>query len=158
MDKCDLCQNRSNLEHILNWCPVALTQQRFTWRHDSVLNHLTKELKKSTEDNLTIYSDIPGHKINGGTIPPDVLTTGVRPDIVILDRKSKKIDIFELTCSFEKNISSANRKKSDKYLDLESDLKEADWTTSITPFEVGARGQVTKKNTETIQKTMKIVI
>ena len=38
-----------------------------------------------------------------------------------------------------------------------SDLKKAGWTTSITPFEVGARGQVTKKNTETIQKMRKIV-
>ena len=34
-NKCDLCHNRSNLEHILNWCPVALKQDRFTWRHDS---------------------------------------------------------------------------------------------------------------------------
>ena len=45
MNKCDLCKNRSDLEHILNWCPVASNQDRFTWRHDSVLNYLTTEMK-----------------------------------------------------------------------------------------------------------------
>ena len=83
--------------------------------------------------------------------------TGVRPDIVILNKKSKKIDIFELTFSFEKNIQAANKKKSDKYVDLESDLKKAGWTTSLTPFEVGSRGQVTKQNEETIKKMTRLV-
>ena len=38
-DKCDLCKGRGSLEHILNWCPIALNEGRFTWRHNSVLNH-----------------------------------------------------------------------------------------------------------------------
>ena len=103
-DKCELCKNRSDLEHILNWCPVALKQKRFTCRHDSILNHITKALKKNMKEQFPIYIDIPGHKINSGTIPPDVLITESRPDIVFIDRKSKLIYLWELTCSFEKNI------------------------------------------------------
>ena len=46
LDKCDQCKNRGDLQHILNWCKVSLDQGRFTWRHNSVLSHLTKELIK----------------------------------------------------------------------------------------------------------------
>ena len=51
-NKCDLCGNYSNLEHILNWCPVALKQGRFKWRHDSILNHFTKAAKSSNLKNF----------------------------------------------------------------------------------------------------------
>ena len=40
--------------------------------------------------------------MNGGTIPPDVLTTAERPDLVFIDRRKKSIDLYELKCSFEK--------------------------------------------------------
>ena len=77
------------------------------------------------QDKFLIYTDIPGHKINSGTIPPDVLTTELRPDIVFLDRKAKTIYLWELTCSFEKNSTSARLKKSNKYFDLKRDLSVA---------------------------------
>ena len=130
-DKCDICKNRSNLEHILNWCPVALKQKRFTWRHDSVLSHLTQELVKSNKNILLIYTAIPGHKSNGGTLPPDVLVTDLRPDIVMLDRTSKVINIFELTCSFEKSIPVAHLKITTKFFDLTTDLTNAILTNTI---------------------------
>ena len=84
LDKCDICGNRSDLEHILNWCPVALKQGRMTWRHDSIVSHMTQAMKKVMPDDLVLYSDLHGHKMNGGTIPPDVLTTSSRPDVVIV--------------------------------------------------------------------------
>ena len=41
--KCQLCGSpRPTSSHVLNGCPVALNQGRYTWRHDSVLSHLTK--------------------------------------------------------------------------------------------------------------------
>jgi hypothetical protein len=154
-EKCELCKNFSNLEHILNWCPVALNQGRFTWRHDSVLSHMTSELKKGLKGDATIYADLPEHSFNGGTIPPDILTTAQRPDIVIIERKSKRITILELTCSFEKNIESANQRKAAKYLSLKEDLKDRGWTTNYIPFEVGSRGQVTKRNKDAIAITLR---
>ena len=39
LGQCNLCGNRSgNLQHILNVCGKALSDGRFTWRHDSVLS------------------------------------------------------------------------------------------------------------------------
>ena len=36
--KCHLCGSSApTVFHILNGCPVALNQSRYTWRHDSVL-------------------------------------------------------------------------------------------------------------------------
>ena len=154
-NKCDLCGNFSNLEHILNYCTVALKQKRYTWRHDSILNYLTLEMKKTKPDNITIYTDIPGHMFNSGTIPPDILTTSSRPDIVILDRKAKKIELLELTCSFEKNGEKANILKGRKYFDLKRDLETAGWTTQLIPFVVGSRGLVTKHNKQSIYNSSK---
>ena len=39
-----LCSNQGTLENILNFCSVSLKQGRFTWRHITVLNHLTRNM------------------------------------------------------------------------------------------------------------------
>jgi hypothetical protein len=122
-NKCELCGNSGTLEHILNWCPKALREGRFTWRHNSVLSHFTQELAKAKSSNVQIYADIPNQTLNGATVPPDVLVTTQRPDLVILNRDTKTIDILELTISFEKNIEAANARKSARYEDLCSDLR-----------------------------------
>ena len=146
VSKCPLCGNNGTLEHILNFCPVALKQGRFTWRHNSVLSYFTNILKENKPDSLEIFSDIPGHDLNGGTIPPDVLVTSSRPDLVILDRTNRKIFLLELTCSFESNIQSANALKTLRYTPLKLDLEEAGFYCNLVPFEIGSRGYVSKSN------------
>ena len=89
------------------------------------MSHITQELKKHMQDKFLIYTVIPGHKINSGTKPPDVLSAELRPHIVLLDRKAKTIYLWELTCSFEKNITAAHLRKSSKYFDLNKDLTVA---------------------------------
>ena len=81
---------------------------------------------------------------NGGTIPSFLTITTDRPDIVILDRKSKTVDIFELTVPFESNITSRNIFKNNKYAYLCSDI--SDYTAKVTAFEIGVRGTVTEEN------------
>ena len=66
------------------------------------LQYMKKVMDKGKPDTVTIYRDIPGHSINGGTIPADILTTLQRPDIVIINRSEKRITLFELTVSFER--------------------------------------------------------
>ena len=48
-EKCLLCGNESNLNHVLASCNVALSQGRYRWRHDQVL----KEIAKLTEERVT---------------------------------------------------------------------------------------------------------
>ena len=102
VSKCPLCGNTGTLEHILNFCQVALTQKRYNYRHDSVLNHLARVILANKPENIEVYADIPGLDLNGSTIPPDILVTLSRPDLVIINRSLKSVYLLELTCSFEK--------------------------------------------------------
>jgi hypothetical protein len=154
-NKCDLCGNPSSLKHILNWCPKALKEGRFTWRHNSVLSHFITSLKKNAPENLELFADLPNFWLNGGTIPPDILPTGLRPDLVIINRIERKIDLLELTCSYETNLEKANIRKAKNYNDLKTDLEKAGWKVTLVPFEIGSRGLVNKRNRESLTSAMK---
>ncbi|XP_052259364.1 uncharacterized protein LOC127863766 [Dreissena polymorpha] len=43
--KCQLCDKTGTMEHILSSCTTALTQGRYRWRHDSVLQELADKLE-----------------------------------------------------------------------------------------------------------------
>ena len=91
--------NRGTLEHIINFCSVVLNQGRYTWRHKSVLQYMYNGMMDQKPDNLEIAVNLPNLNFNGLTIPPDILTTTQKPDIVILNRTEKKILLSELACS-----------------------------------------------------------
>ena len=88
---------------------------RYQWRHDGVLDFLTSTVKMQNRDNPStkIYADIEHHKINGGTIPSNIVPTGQRPDLVIVEtlEESTKISLVELTVPFERNIDAAIKRK-----------------------------------------------
>ena len=46
---CPLCNGRQTVEHVLSSCRTALTQGRYTWRHNQVL----KELAEAVQFNAT---------------------------------------------------------------------------------------------------------
>ena len=80
-----------------------------------------------------------------GTIPANLLVTLVKPDIVIVDNRSKSVHVFELTVPGEARLDTAHKLKSDKYSHLVSDIKTH--TVTVTPFEVGAQtGHINSDN------------
>ena len=87
---------------------------RFTWRHNSVLDHFVTTIKEKIAQSLELFPDIPNFWLNGATIPPDILQTGSRPDLVFINRAERKICFLELTCSFKYNIQMANIQKAKK--------------------------------------------
>ena len=88
---CKLCsvpdqpntRTTATLGHILNNCPRML--DRYEWRHNGVVAFLYKTLMDNKSDGVTIYADVEGAKINGGTIPSEMVVTIQRPDLVIID-------------------------------------------------------------------------
>ena len=93
--------------------------------------------------------------MTGGTVPPVIISdTKDRPDLIIINRAEKRIDLLELSCSFEKNIENANIIKTKKYLDIKIDLENSGWKAHLVPFEIGSRGQVTKGNKSSISNTL----
>ena len=156
---CPLCRNpHGTLAHLVNICPVALKQKRFTWRHDSVLQHLTKEVKKLATEDTQVYSDLPGHMINCTTIPADILVTsgeGSKPDLVLINRRERRIALLELTCPLENNNRKAHDKKELKYTQLQIDLEEKGFQVQLVPFEVGSSGHITNHTRKSLEDVLK---
>ena len=73
-------------------------------------------LKCLDTEKYSVFSDLPGHEAaGGGTIPPEICITNLKPDIVIVDKLKKNLHIFELTCPLERNIDERHKYKQDKY-------------------------------------------
>ena len=99
-------------------------------------------VEKST---FKVYSDIPGYQTsNGGSLPPSLTVTPLKPDIVLVDEVNKKVMIYELIVPFEKNIHKRHQYKCEKYAHFETDIKHYD--TKVIAFEVGSRGGLTDDN------------
>ena len=62
-----------------------------------------------------VYSDIPGFTVGGGSIPPELRITAHKLDIVIEDKKSKVIHIFEVNVPLARNIDHRHTEKSNRY-------------------------------------------
>ena len=99
---------------------MSLNQGRFTWRHDSILNYLISVLKFVNPASMELKGDNHGLTLNGSTVPPDIICTGQRPDVVFVERELKRIALLELTCSFELNSEAANSRKASSYRDLQT--------------------------------------
>ena len=144
-DICQMCKlpNRPpvkcTLHHILNNCPTFL-DNRYIWRHDSIITYLVETVKEDKPAHLDIYADIAGHQIGGVTIPPQVIVTNQRPDLVVIDSSTTPttVYLFELTVSFERNILLAHQRKRAKYTQLQSDIQSNGYKCHNIPFEVGA--------------------
>ena len=145
-DRCPFCGNIATLAHVLSNCSTALTQGRFTWRHNSVLCSLIDLIRPHLKHGFTLYSDMPGYQApHGGTIPPHILVTALKPDIVIVSETSEVIILFELTCPWDSNIVRSHNFKSEKYAPLVADLSQTR-VVSFFSIEVSARGQISKEN------------
>ena len=100
---CPQCLAPEKILHV-----VAVRQsylERFTWRHDSILNFLATNLQ--TVNDSCIYVDLPGYK------SPSIITGDTyRPDL-LLSTSSRCLYIIELTVGFESNLQkNVERKKS----------------------------------------------
>ena len=83
--------------------------------------------------------------------PPDVLVTGDRPDVVIIDRVKKTFNIFELTVPYdaETNLTNAHQRKNNSYAYFLTDVTSL--APTVTPFEVATRGYVSSPNRDRLK-------
>ena len=64
---------------------------------------------------------------------------------MILDRGSRRIAVFELTCPWDRNIERSNAFKEEKYAALVADLSR-NYKTYHFSIEISVRGQVSSDN------------
>ena len=102
-----------------------------------------------------VYADIEGFRTNaGGTIPPEVLLTTDKPDIVIIDEEKRSVHTFELTVPHVSNIEKRHESKVNKYKYLENESNE--YTVLTDAFEVEIRGHITKENKRILHQIYKL--
>ena len=146
-DKCKLCKCRQTTDHCLNICKVGLNTGRWTWRHNNIVNYVVNSIDTQ---KFSVQSDIPGHEAaGGGTIPPEILITNLKPDITILDKTNNKFHIFELTCPLMANIDKQHEYKTNKYAHMLTDISQ--FHTSVTAFEITSTGHISKRNHSHLQ-------
>ncbi|GFO37666.1 reverse transcriptase [Plakobranchus ocellatus] len=73
---CPLCQGRQTTEHVLSSCKVAISQGRYTWRHNRVLQELASVISTAKGEihpsltSSTVFTTEGGvKKWHGGSIP-----------------------------------------------------------------------------------------
>ena len=166
---CKLCGKPANLEHVLSSCRTALTEGRYTWRHNMVLKEVAAGLEEARNNKkkkqLTFIKFVPAGSTESRSdrgcqgilatasdwilmadlqtqlvFPPEITVTRLRPDIVMWSRSTRNLIIIELTVPWEERIEEANERKREKYQDLVDECKEKGWKTWCWPIEVGSRG------------------
>ena len=149
--KCSLCGNNETLHHVLNNCKTMLDQGRYTWRHNIVLRKIMDALKDIKDHSWKIYCDLSdATKTAGTTIPPEILPTQQRPDLVLINESSNSIVIIELSIPFEANIRKAHEYKENRYASLVNDLQERGYDTNLFCIEVGSRGLICSSNKQAL--------
>jgi hypothetical protein len=156
--KCSLCGNKETLQHVLNNCKTMLDQGRYTWRHNSVLRKIMDALKDIKDQSWKIYCDLSGAtKTAGTTIPPEILPTQQRPDLVLINAASSSIIIVELSVPFEANIHKAHEHKENRYASLVNDLREQGYDTDLFCVEIGSRGLISSSNKHAFNSIFSLV-
>ena len=144
--QCHLCGSSvPTVFHVLNGCSVALTQSRYTWRHDSVLARFDGAIRSNLSVGEQLFSDLPGSRAHDNpqaTVPHDLVITSARPDMVYI--KGNTVTLVELTIPANSldHLRSAKTRKSHKplYQTLLSDLDSLGKKASLITIEIGSLG------------------
>ena len=160
---CNLCGMYASLHHILVACPVALAKGWYTCRHNRVLEVVIKALQLAkvperrkrkinfvAEGSATCQKARKVNRVNtrqwevrvDKPLPEHVVISNLRPDLVLLDVRSKRALLGELTVPWEENVQDAHEQKLEKYAELQVEINSAGWDSEVLPFEIGCRGFV----------------
>ena len=109
-----MCLGPETLLHVVAGCQTYL--ERFTWRHDSILNFLAQTFQSINACQL--YADLSGFQ------SPSIITgDSYRPDILLVT-PDKTLYVVELTVGFETNLHNNVERKKTKYKNLMKELNE----------------------------------
>ena len=123
-------------------------------RHNSVLSSLWKSAKRLCPAS-EIRADLPTRSYEAcdsvPTIPPYILATAERPDIVIMHPRSRRILIIELRVPFDSNLEDRASFKKSKYSgNLMPQLMELCWEVSFAHVGIGALGTVPRTRRDSL--------
>ena len=123
-ENCSLCGIKQTQRHVVSFCLSALNNERFTWRHSSVLYTICQHLSSLMKNGDKLFADFIGFESTSS------LFESSRPDACIVTANGKILPL-ELTVWHELNFGKARDYKEKRYRDLRKDLK-----INCTKFEI----------------------
>jgi hypothetical protein len=111
---CPLCNTgvpQTN-KHVLSNCSAPIALERYTKRHDEILNILVSWLKTALPTSSKLYADL----VKSDCLPVTDLFNSCRPDIVICS--NGVLNVLELTVCHETNLESSKNYKKNKYANI----------------------------------------
>ena len=149
---CSLCTKKQTQLRVFNHCLQVLN--RYTWRHNSIIQTFCNNLLKTACYNFRLYTDIEGFE-NPATLFKSrqqcLTTTGpqqndllhrVRPDTAIETRDT--LTVIEFTYPYENNATKSREYKETRYKEIKSDLLTPSSNFQLIFLEVTSLGFVTK--------------
>ena len=104
----------------------------------------------------TLYSDLHSREApGGGNVSSALCVTNIKPDIVIIDKHSKTVHIYELTCPLTRNIKERHMETSTKYAPFITNM--TGYHCTVNCFEVCFTGYISYENKITLTKLHKIM-
>ena len=111
---CNMCKKTETQLHVFSNCSKYL--ERYTWRHDSILNTILTKLSRTSVDGIQIFADC--QKLSY-PCTSDLFRMS-RPDIVV--KLNNKIVVIELTVCFDTNTEKSRVYKQTRYQKLKDEL------------------------------------
>ena len=159
-DKCRFCQESTEtITHLLSGCPKLLAEGRYTTRHNNVCRvihwrlcqkygfeahdvswkHKPQPFLENQHAKITYDAPIPAAR--------HITDSAVRPDIVVLDKRTRKGYIIDVCVPNDYGLARQEREKVTKYQDLKNDIKDTYRyePVDIIPIVIGATGTM-KRN------------
>jgi hypothetical protein len=155
--RCRMCkQHDETVAHIVSGCQT-LANDQYKKRH----NHVAKRLHWTLCRRYGIETPEQWwkHDINNVietnetkilwdfSIRTDRVIQAHKPDIVVVDKKTKKCQIIDVACPLDMNVAKKEMEKITKYQDLRIEIERL-WgvKAEVVPVVIGALGAVTKKH------------
>ena len=159
-EKCRFCQESAEtVSHLLSGCPKMLAEGRYTTRHNNVCRvihwrlcqkygfeaherswkHTPQPFLENEQVKITYDAPIPAAR--------HITESAVRPDIVVLDKHTRKGYIIDVCVPNDYGVGRQEREKVTKYQDLKNDIKDTYRyePVDIIPIVIGATGTM-KRN------------
>jgi len=148
---CCLCNKIQTNKHVLANCSSVGSLERYTRRHNNVLQLLAEWFTTVISADQSLYVDIPSERWNS---VEKIFQPSCRPDLVVVDKT--KIGILELTVCHETNLEKSKQYKLDKYKNIRDQIQPhlIKYTVEIFSLEVSTLGFIS--DCSTFHKSMKL--
>ena len=142
-DACPLCSTMQTLGHVLNGCPVSLTQGRYTFRHDLVLGTVVSALA-SAVPSLAFHYFFDYLEDTSSYAFSLHFQSNLRPDLIISAPDSNRLWIVELTVPLPHRTGTSHALKAAKYASLVQPASLVGWAVEVLAVEVSSFGNVAR--------------